>query len=98
MSPGNKDRPAPRLDQDTSDNEMIALGALCGSLTQAGVGLYGDDGTVIMQMVLARTAEDHPRLFMRFPGILKSEYEVTLHLVPDTAVEEGDSTRSDDRI
>jgi hypothetical protein len=97
MSPG-KDRPPPRLDQDTSDNEMIALGALCGSLTQAGVGLYGEDGTVIMQMVLARTAEDHPRLFMRFPGMLKSEYEVTLHLVPDTATEVDDqSPSSDDR-
>jgi hypothetical protein len=88
-----RDRPQPRFDQDTSENEIMALGLISGALAQSRVVQHEgvtelSDAPVIMSIVLAATDQDHPRLFLRFPNVLKSEYEVTLHLVPDTEVEE----------
>jgi hypothetical protein len=40
-------------------------------------------------ITLARTADDLPRFFVRF-GRLESSYELTLHVVPDSAVPQGE--------
>lgn len=64
--------------------ETLALGVLSGALAI----FADDDPPLTMRLELAEdTTQDRPRLFLRFPGILKSEYEVTLHLSPGTTEE-----------
>lgn len=62
--------------------ETLAMGVLSGALA-----IYDGDNEspITVRVELAdETTQDRPRLFLRFPGILYSEYEVTLHLVPGT--------------
>lgn len=71
-------------DEETRICQTLGLGALGGALDR-------DDGNgVETRPELATTHGEHPRLFVRFPGILKSEYEVSLRLVPGTAEAEAE--------
>lgn len=68
-------------DEETRICQTLALGALTGALEREGNGL-------VLRPELATSAAEHPRLYVRIPGILKSEYEVSMRLVPGTALED----------
>lgn len=59
--------------------EIMAMGLLAGALSG------GHKEMVVARPELAFHAGESPRLFLRFPGVLGSEYEVTFHWVPGTS-------------
>jgi hypothetical protein len=68
----------------TPNTTMVAQGMLVGALSQAPPDL------VVLHSTLARGEKGYPHLYVRFPGRLRSTYEVTVQLVPGTATTDGE--------
>jgi hypothetical protein len=72
-------------DDDRTMGEMMAMGLLAGALNG------GSLGAVVARPELATKPKELPRVFLRFPGVLYSEYEATLRFVPGTALPDATS-------
>lgn len=64
---------------DNEAGEIMAMGLVAGAFSG------GHKELIVARPELAREPHESPRLFLRFPGVLGSEYEVSFRWVPDTS-------------
>ena len=67
------------MTEDNEAGEIMAMGLLAGAFSG------GHKELIVARPELAQHPNESPRLFLRFPGVLGSEYEVSFRWVPNTS-------------